>query len=36
MNAVFSSVNLQFVLPVVFVFALAIGLFTAYLRQRNH
>lgn len=36
MNAMISSINLQFALPVAFIFLVALGLFTSYFKQRNH
>lgn len=36
MNAMISSLNFQFVLPAVFVFLVALGLFVSYFKQRNH
>lgn len=36
MNAIISSVNLQLALPAVFIFLVALGLFTSYFKQKNH
>lgn len=36
MNAILSSVNFQFALPVAFIFLVALGLFVSYFKQKNH
>lgn len=36
MTVIFSSINYHFALPVICVLCLAIFLFTAFLKQKNH